>query len=61
MDTNDNNPLDMSARGFIGKMVGDFYGPNAEETAGVFNGSRSNGEHSGHIFGVFGAQTTPLQ
>ena len=60
-DTNANNPMDTSARGFSGQMVGDFYGPNAEETAGVFNGSRDNNGTSESMFGVFGAQTAPLQ
>ncbi len=60
-DTNANNSMDTSARGFSGQMVGDFYGPNAEETAGVFNGSRDNDGTSESMFGVFGAQTAPLQ
>ena len=61
VDTDPVNPLTRSARDFAGEMAGDFYGPNAEETAGVFNGSRPNGEHTDYIFGVFGAQTAPLQ
>ena len=60
-DTNANNSMDTSARGFSGQMVGDFYGPNAEETAGVFNGSRDNNGTSESMYGVFGAQTAPLQ
>ena len=57
-DTDPNNPAETSVRGFSGPMVGDFYGPNAEEVAGVFNGSR---EATGttpeqFIFGVFGAE-----
>ena len=60
-DTDADNPMDTSARGFSGQMVGDFYGPNAEETAGVFNGSRDNNGTSESMYGVFGAQTAPLQ
>ena len=52
-DTDADNPMGTSARGFSGQMAGDFYGPNAEETAGVFSGNRDNL----HIYGVFGATT----
>ena len=61
VDTDPVNPLTRSARDFAGEMAGDFYGPNAEETAGVFNGSRDNNGTIESMFGVFGAQTAPLQ
>jgi len=54
-DTAAANPPDRSARGFSGQMAGDFYGPNAEETAGVFSGSRDNDGTNEYIYGVFGA------
>ena len=61
VDTNAANPSVTSAAGFRGSLAGDFYGPNAEETAGVFNGSRTNADGTDYVFGVFGAQTAPLQ
>ena len=61
VDTNPANPSITSAGGFSGNMAGDFYGPNAEETAGVFNGSRSDADGTDYVFGIFGAQTAPLQ
>jgi len=60
VDTNAANPPLTSAAGFRGNLAGDFYGPNAEETAGVFNGSRTDADGTDYIFGVFGAQTAPL-
>ena len=40
-DTDTNNPATASARGFEGDMLAEFYGPNAEEVGGVFNGHRA--------------------
>ena len=40
-DTNANSAPEDSVRGFSGKMLGEFYGPAAEEVAGVINGSRT--------------------
>ena len=57
-DTDPDNPNATSTRGFSGAMIGDFYGPNAEEAAGVVNGRRAAaGGNSGQVvFGVFGAE-----
>ena len=57
-DTDPTNPAETSARGFAGDIVGDFYGPNAEEAAGLFNGSRAaTGTTPGQvIWGTFGAE-----
>ena len=43
--------------GFAGTMVGEFYGPAAEEVGGVMRGQRAaDGSSSGQILrGVFGA------
>ena len=40
-DTDANNPAAASVRGFEGDMLAEFYGPNAEEVGGVFNGHRA--------------------
>ena len=40
-DTDANSAPEDSVRGFSGKMLGEFYGPAAEEVAGVLNGSRA--------------------
>ncbi len=59
-DTDPGNPDATSTRGFSGAMIGDFYGPNAEEAAGVINGRRAaTGGNPGQVvFGVFGAEKT---
>lgn len=41
MDTDTNSAPEDSVRGFSGTMEGRFYGPAAEEVAGVLNGSRA--------------------
>lgn len=57
-DTDPGNPAETSVRGFSGHIVGDFYGPNAEEAAGLFNGSRgaTSTTPSQVIWGTFGAE-----
>ena len=40
-DTNAGSALEDSVRGFEGTMVGEFYGPNAEEVGGVLGGHRA--------------------
>ena len=57
-DTDPGNPAESSARGFSGHIVGDFYGPNAEEAAGLFNGSRAATGTTPRqvIWGTFGAE-----
>ena len=58
MDTDQNNPAEMSARGFEGKMVGEFYGPNAEEIGGVINGHRdaTSTTPEQFVIGIFGGE-----
>ena len=40
VDTDPNTPLAESVRGFIGHLLGEFYGPNAEEVGGVVTATR---------------------
>ena len=40
LDSDPNTPLDESVRGFIGDVLGEFYGPNAEEVGGVVSATR---------------------
>lgn len=40
VDTDPNTPLDETIRDFAGTMLGQFYGPAAEEVGGVMNGHR---------------------
>ena len=42
MDTNANAPMDESLSGYEGDVLGEFYGPAAEEVGGVFNASRDD-------------------
>ena len=57
VDTDPNTPLDETVRGFTGTMLGQFYGPAAEEVGGVMNGHRGPmGDLPDLYFnGVFGA------
>jgi len=40
MDTDNSTPLAQSVRGFEGNVLGEFYGPAAEEVGGVFSATR---------------------
>ena len=42
MDSNANAPMDESLSGYKGDVLGEFYGPAAEEVGGVFNASRDD-------------------
>ena len=57
-DTDPDNPATTSVRGFEGDIVGDFYGPAAEEVAGVFNGRRDATDTTPEQFitGMIGGQ-----
>ena len=57
MDTDVNSAPEESARGFTGSMLGQFYGPAAEEVGGVMNGHRPpTGDLPDQYFnGAFGA------
>ncbi len=60
LDTDVNSDPRDSIRGYSGAIIGDFYGPNAEEAAGVVNGGRPpmGGNAGTVVFGVFGAEKT---
>ena len=40
VDSDPNTPLDESVRDFMGQVLGEFYGPNAEEVGGVVTATR---------------------
>ena len=40
VDSDPSTPLDESVRGFMGHVLGEFYGPNAEEVGGVVSATR---------------------
>ena len=42
MDSNANAPMDQSLGGYEGDVLGEFYGPAAEEVGAVFNASRND-------------------
>ena len=42
MDSNANAPMNESLSGYEGDVLGEFYGPAAEEVGGVFNASRDD-------------------
>ena len=54
MDSDPNAPLDESVRGYTGDILGEFYGPAAEEVAGVLNVERVEDDSVG--IGWFGGQ-----
>ena len=60
-DTDANNPALTSARGLEGDMLGEFYGPNAEEVGGVMNGHRdaTDTTPSQTFTGAFGGERQP--
>ena len=49
-DENGDEDLDDKIRGFSGKMLGAFYGPNGEEIAGVITGTRNVSATTGQVF-----------
>ena len=53
---------DKTLHGFEGTMVGEFYGPAAEEVGGVLSGMRYDMEGDSHelLVGGFGAATNPV-
>ena len=57
-DANAGSPASASVRGFEGSMLGEFYGPNGEEVAGVLNGRRDATDTTPEqiINGIFGAE-----
>ena len=58
-NANANAPMDESLRGYEGGVLGEFYGPAAEEVGGVFNASRDDRVMVGWLGGAGGAQFDP--
>ena len=54
-DTDPSSALEGSIRGFEGSMIGEFYGPNAEEVGGAFTGQREETDQV--VNGRFGAES----
>ena len=56
-DSNMDPDPNYSVGGFSGKMLGEFFGPAAEEVGGVLNGNRAATATTSeqHLFGLFGA------
>lgn len=52
MDSNANAPMDLTVQGYEGGILGEFYGPDAEEVGGVFNATREDRVMIGRIGGV---------
>ena len=52
MDLNANAALDMTVQGYEGHLLGEFYGPDAEEVGGVFNAAREDRVMTGEFNGV---------
>ena len=52
MDSNANAPMDLTVQGYEGGILGEFYGPDAEEVGGVFNAARVDRVMIGEIGGV---------
>lgn len=57
LDSDPNVPFNESARGFMGHIVGMFFGPNAEELGGVVAASRDvpGTDNDLNLYGAFGA------
>ncbi len=55
-DSNQNTPFNQSVRGYMGHILGEFFGPNAEEVGAVINASRNlDGEdHDYVLYGFVG-------
>ena len=52
MDSNANAPMDESLRGYEGGVLGEFYGPAADEVGGAFNASRDDRVMIGRLGGA---------
>ena len=58
MDSNPNAPLDDTVRGYVGGVLGEFYGPSAEEVGGVLNAESE--AHDRVVHGWFGGKQFAL-
>ena len=60
VDSDPNTPLDESVRDFMGQVLGEFYGPNAEEVGGVVTATRDVAGTADDrvLFGYFGGRKT---
>ena len=52
MDSNANAPMNETVRGYEGGVLGEFYGPDAAEVAGVLNATREDQVMAGAFGGV---------
>ena len=57
VDSDPNAPEDRTLRGFEGDMLGEFYGPGAEEAGGVLNAARTSDNRV--LVGSFGGKRAP--
>ena len=57
MDSDPNTPFNESVRGFMGEIVGRFFGPNAEELGGVVSATRdvTGTDNDLNLYGYIGA------
>ena len=60
MDSDPNTPFDESVRDFMGHVLGEFYGPNAEEVGGVVSATRdvAGTADDRELVGFFGGRKT---
>ena len=60
VDADPDAPLDRSLRGFVGDVLGEFYGPAAQEVGGVLNAVRDveGGENDRVLSGFIGGRKT---
>ena len=60
VDSDPNTPLDESVRDFMGQVLGEFYGPNAEEVGGVVTATRDVAGTADDrvLYGYFGGRKT---
>ena len=59
MDSNANAPMDMTVNDYKGGILGEFYGPNAEEVGGVWNATRDRDDRV--MAGAFQAEMDEQQ
>ena len=60
LDSDPNTPFDESVRDFMGHVLGEFYGPNAEEVGGVVSATRdvAGTADDGVLYGFIGGRKT---
>ena len=58
VDSDPNTPLDESVRDFMGHVLAEFYGPNAEEVGGVVSATRDGTADDRVLYGFIGGRKT---